>query len=214
MKALLKFRPDLLASELEDRLLPVISNPGVMVLTTGGYVLLTPSLGGPASPGGWTGGVDIPTGFFMTGSGGISSMQPGNNTGVPGLAATGPAGPSGAAGATIIVGSGANDANGPIVPALVTRNTIANDALNPPPRIGRPSGDLSPVLPAGQVYRGGVPETAPAPDSGEAPERQPIRIRGQTPASARSIPPGVSPPRASSDASGDAIREIADRVPR
>ena len=48
MKALLKFRPDLLASELEDRLLPVISNPGVMVLTTGGYVLLTPSLGGPA----------------------------------------------------------------------------------------------------------------------------------------------------------------------
>src|SRR5262249_52461041 len=41
MKALLKFRPDLHASELEDRLVPV-SGLGVIVLTTSGYVLVTP----------------------------------------------------------------------------------------------------------------------------------------------------------------------------
>src|SRR5271155_973064 len=34
-----KFHPDLQACELEDRLLPVIANLSVIVLTTGGYTL-------------------------------------------------------------------------------------------------------------------------------------------------------------------------------
>jgi hypothetical protein len=162
MKPLRNCHPDLQACELEDRLLPVIANLGVIVLTTSGYVLMTPFPGASAYPGGSPGGTAIPTAFFMTGSGGISSIQPGNITGVPGLAAAGTAGSSGGASATITVGSGANDATAATIP-LVTRNTIANDALNPPPLIGRPSGDRSPILPSGQFYRGGVPVTAPAP---------------------------------------------------
>ena len=52
MKSLRKFHPDLQACELEDRLLPVIANLGVIVLTTGGYVLTIPSPGVAASPAG------------------------------------------------------------------------------------------------------------------------------------------------------------------
>ena len=146
MKAHLKYCPDLRACVLEDRLVPVIPNLGLgaIVLTTGGYVLAS------AFPG-----VAIPASFVMTGSVGISGMQPGNGTGVPGQAATSPTGSNGGAAATIVVGSGANDAVAPIIP-LVTRNTIANDALNAAPLIGRVSMDRSDVLPPGQVYRGGV----------------------------------------------------------
>ncbi len=48
------FRPDLNDCGLEDRLAPVIANLGVIVLTTGGYMLLIPFPGAyvsPASPG-------------------------------------------------------------------------------------------------------------------------------------------------------------------
>ena len=93
----------------------------------------------------------------MTRLGGISSIQPGDGTGIPGLAATGMAGSTGGASVTITFGSGANDTAAASIP-LVTRNTIANDSLIPPPRIGRLSADRSPVLPPGEFYRGGVPE--------------------------------------------------------
>lgn len=36
------FRPDVNDCVLEDRLAPAIANLGVIVLTTGGYMLLTP----------------------------------------------------------------------------------------------------------------------------------------------------------------------------
>jgi hypothetical protein len=171
MKALLKLRPERHASELEERLVPAGPNLGVIVLTTGGYVLMTP-FGGPVYPGGPLVNAAIPTSFVLTGSGGISSMQPGSIAGLP---ATAPSGSNGGGGATITGGSEANDARAASI-SLVTRNTIANDALNPAPRIGRDSGDRSPVLPAGQVYRGGFPETAPAPVSGETTGRAAIRI--------------------------------------
>jgi hypothetical protein len=153
MTALLKFRPELHASELEERLVPAGPNLGVAVLTTSGYVLMT-LFAGAAYPGGPSGGTAIPTSFVLTGSGGISSMQPGSIAGLP---ATAPSGSNGGGGATITGGTEANDASAASI-SLVTRNTIANDALNPAPRIGRDSGDRSPVLPAGQVYRGGFPE--------------------------------------------------------
>jgi hypothetical protein len=147
MKAQLKYCPDLRACELEDRLVPVVPNLGLgtIVLTTGGYVL-TSALPGSA----------IPALFVMTGAAGISEMQPGNGTGLP----TSPNGSSGRATVTIFVGSGANDIVAPIIP-LVTRNTIANDAHNAAPQIGRVLGDRSDVLPPEQVYRGGLPVTAP-----------------------------------------------------
>ena len=206
MNPLRKFHPDLQACELEDRLLPVIANLGVIVLTIGGYVLLTPF------PGASAGSTAIPTSFSMTGSGGISSMQPGNSTGLPGLAGTATAGSGGVAGATIIVGSGANDANAPSIP-LVTRNTIANDALNPPPRIGGPTGDRSPVLPAGQVYRGGVPQTVPAPTSSETPGEQSSRFPRPRPAGPAPIGLGGAPPRRPFDVPGHSMRALADRGP-
>src|SRR5262249_58960718 len=110
---------------------------------------------------------------------------------------------------TITVGSGANDASAPII-TLVTRNTIANDALNPAPRIGRDSGDRSPVLPAGQVYRGGFPEAAPV--SEEAPEPEAIGIPNQGPVDAP-IRPGAARHRLSSDASVESIKSLATRSP-
>jgi hypothetical protein len=205
MKALLKFRPELHDSELEERLVPAGPDLGVIVLTTSGYVLMTP-FAGATYPGGPSGGTAIPTSFVMTGSGGISSMQPGS---VAGLPVTAPSGSNGGAGVTITVGSGANDASEPTIP-LVTHNTIANDALNPAPQIGRASRDRSPVLPAGQVYRGDFPEAAPV--SEKAPEREAIRIPNQGPFNAP-IRPGAARHRLSSDASGNAIKTIADRAP-
>ena len=143
-----KFLPDLRTCELEDRLLPAIANVGVIVLTTGGYVLLVPSPGALAYPTGSQGG----TSFSTMGFGGASSTQPGNINGIPGLAMIGTPGSSGGAGATINVSSGATDATNLNIP-LVTRNTIANDALVPRPQIGRPAGDGSPILPPGEYYR-------------------------------------------------------------
>ncbi len=206
MNLLRKFHPDLQACELEDRLLPVIADLGVIVLTTGGYVLIIPF------PGASLGGTPVPTSFTMTGSGGISSIQPGNITGIPSLAATGTAGSSGSAGATITVGSGANDPNAASIP-LVTHNTVANDALNSAPRIGRPSGDRSSVLPAGQFYRGDVPETAPAPSSSETPGEQSSRSPNQTPVDSSPIRLGDAPRRLPSDASGHSRGTLAGRMP-
>ena len=110
------------------------------------------------------------------------------------------------------LGSGANDAGAAIIP-LVTRNTIANDALNAAPVIGRVSGDQSAVLPPGQVYRDGVPVTGPAGVSTKAPSQpagsqadekpaDPLRIRLQRP-----------PHRLASDASGNLVKSDADRAP-
>jgi hypothetical protein len=212
MKAPLKFRPDLRACELEDRLVPVTSNPGVIVLTTEGYILMSTFPGAMSYITNAPGGPSIPTTFFMTGSGGISSIQPGNITGIPGLAGAGTKGSSGGAAVTITVGSGANEAVAPII-TLVTRNTIANDALNAAPSIGRMSGDRSDVLPPGRVYRDSMPVTAPGGVSTEVPSQRaghdpdqgdidPLPIRSQS-----------RPHRLASGASKDPVKLHTDREP-
>jgi hypothetical protein len=183
MKAQLKYRPDLRDCVLEDRLVPAGPNLGLgtIVLTTGGFILTS------AFPG-----VAIPASFVMTGPAGISGMQPGNGTG------------NGGAAETIVVGSGANDAVATIIP-LVTRNTIANDALNAAPLIGRVLRDRSDVLPPGQVYRGGVStevhEQRGGQDVDEGPvEPLPIRLRSR-------------PPRPASDPSGYPVGSHTDPAP-
>ena len=93
MNALLKFRPDLNACVLEDRLVPAGPNLGVIVLTTSGYALMTP-FPGAAYLGSPSGGTAVPTSFVITGFGGISSMQPGSIAGLP---ATAPPGSNGGA---------------------------------------------------------------------------------------------------------------------
>jgi hypothetical protein len=167
MKAQLKNCPDLRSCELEDRLVPVVPNlgPGTIVLTTGGYVL-TSALPGTA----------IPVLFVMTGAAGISGMQPGNCTGVP----KSPTGSSTGAAGPIVVGSGANDAIAPII-ALVTRNTVVNDALRAAPLFGRVLGDRFEVLLSEQVHRGSLAGTAPGGStevsgqrSGPNPDERPV----------------------------------------
>ena len=165
MKAQLKHCPDLRACVLEDRLVPAIPNLGLwpeIVLTTSDYVSTI------AYPG-----AAIPASFVMTGPAGISGMPPGNGNGNG----------DGGAAATIVVGSGANDVGGSIIP-LVTRNTMVNDALRAAPLIGRVLRDRSDVLPSGQVYRGGVStevhEQPGGQDRDEGPvEPLPIRLRNR-----------------------------------
>jgi hypothetical protein len=136
MKPPRMFHPDLKVCALEDRFMPAIANLGVIVLTTGGYVLMTPI------PGSSAGRTAIPTSFSMTGSSGISSIRPGNITGIPALATTATAGSSGSTGATGTVGSVANVVTNESIPP-VARNTIANGALAVSPQIGQLSGNGS-----------------------------------------------------------------------
>jgi hypothetical protein len=212
MKSLRKFSIDLQACELEDRILPVIANLGVIVLTTGGYVLMTPYPGAAAYPGGSPGASAIPTSFSVTGSSGISSIQPGNIAGIPGLATAGVAGSSGAAGATIIVGSGASDFSAVSIP-LVSRNTIANDALVPRPQIGVPSRDWSAVLPAGQYYRGDVREIVPVPPSSETSGGQSSGSLRQSPGDSTPIRLRGPAPRVTSEVAGHSMNALADGKP-
>jgi hypothetical protein len=198
MKAQFKYCPDLLACVLEDRLLPVASNLGLgtLVLTPGGYVLvMSPFPVSVADPVGASGSPGFLTPSAMTGSGGISGLLPANSTSVAVVATTSPTGPSGRATETLFVGSGANDIVAPIIP-LVTRNTIANDALNAAPQIGRVLGDRSDVLPPGQPCRGGVATEAPGQRSGPNPDERPvvplpIRIQSRSHRLAAGINPGA-----------------------
>jgi hypothetical protein len=139
-------------------------------------------------------------------------VQPGNGTGASGPATTAQTGSNGGAAVTIVAGSGADDASAPIIPP-VTRNTIANDAVNAAPVIGRASGDRSDVLPPGQVYLDGVPVTGPAgvptnapgQPAGSQPEEMPadpLRIRLRRPSH-----------RLESVAPGNLVRSGADRAP-
>jgi hypothetical protein len=156
MKAQSKYCPDLWACALEDRLVPVGPNLGLgtIVLTSGGYVLVMSSFPvSVADPVGASGSPGFLTPSAMTE--GISGLLPANSTGVP----TSPTRSNSEPTVTIFVGSGANDIAAPIIP-LVTRNTIANDALNAAPHIGRVLGDQSDVLPPTQVH-GGLAGTAP-----------------------------------------------------
>ncbi len=110
MNAHLKYCPDLRACELEDRILPVTPNPGGIVQTTGGYVLLlSPFPITEADPFGQSGGPGFLTPAAMTG--GVSSLLPARSAGRGGPVSTPPAGSSGGADVTISVGSGAEEAS-------------------------------------------------------------------------------------------------------
>ena len=123
MNSRLILRPDLNDCILEERALPAISNFGIILLTTSGFSLVTPfpgasnsasgslGSGGSSSTAASVSGVAIPTSFYITGTGGISSLKPGNITGNPGTAAGGPS--AGGFSATIQIGSGSDSANGP-----------------------------------------------------------------------------------------------------
>jgi hypothetical protein len=182
MKVQHKYCPDFRACPLEDRLGPVVSNMGVgtIVLTTGGYALvMSPFPVNVADPDGASGGPGYLTPTAMTG--GVSGLLPSSGTAVRPLATTAPATSNRGTAVTIVVGSGADDAGATIIPP-VTRNTIANDAINPRPQIGRVSLDRSEVLTRGQVHGGGgsteVSGKRSDPGTDEQPgDPLPIRIR-------------------------------------
>ena len=212
MQAPLKYRPDLRACELEDRLLPVTPNLGATVLTAGGYALLmSPFPVIAANPFGASGGAGFLTPSVMSGSASGPSLLPGNSPGVPGPTTTAQIGSNGGAALTIIVGSGADDSSAPIIPP-VTRNTIANDAVNAAPVIGRASGDRSSVLPPGQLYRDGVPVTGPAGVSMKAPGQPAGSQPDEKPADPLRIRLRRPPHLLASDAPGDRFQSDVDRA--
>jgi hypothetical protein len=176
------FRPNLLDCILEERIAPAIANFGVIILTTSGLSLLIPFPGanssGSVSGAGGQGtataaqpvsGVAQPTSYYITGLNGISSLRPGNITGVPSLA--GGLTASSGVGLTIQVGSGADTSdgaptsNGGAPSANVSLATVADPTLRPlTTPIGSVStGSSSPVLPAGQSYRDNAPVPPPTP---------------------------------------------------
>ena len=177
------FRPDLNDCILEERVLLAVNNLGIIIMTTSGLALITPfpganasgagSLGSNGSGGGSASSVSgqpIPTSFYITGNGGLSSLKPGNITGLPSLAA---AAGGAAAGNTIQVGSGADTAGGPtlnISNGGATNNVVGLFTVADP--TGRPTstviGGTSPtsssaVLPPGQSYRDSAPVPPPTP---------------------------------------------------
>ena len=180
MNSHLMFRPDLRDCVLEERALLAIANFGIVILTTNGLSFITPFPGanssgaasGPASTSSSSvSGVPIPTSLYVTGSGGISSVKPGNITGVPSLAGGG-AGAAGSAG-TIQVGSGADTSDGPAVKISAggaTNNVVGLSSVADP--TARPTitviGGVTPssssaVLPPGQSYRDSAPVAAASP---------------------------------------------------
>jgi hypothetical protein len=181
----LMFRPNLNDCILEDRAL-MATNLGLIVLTTSGLTLLTPFPGANSSGAGSLGsngggggtassvsGLPIPTSFFITGSGGFSSLRPGNITGLSSLASS-PTSQSGTGlSVSFRVGSGADTAGGPTVSISAggaTNNVVSRATVADPTApsvftfIGGPSiSTNSPVLPPGQTYRDTAPVPPPAP---------------------------------------------------
>jgi len=172
----LMFRPNLVDCILEERVAPAIANLATVILTTTGLILIESFPGTNSSGAGSIGsnsgassaasvsGVATPTSFYITGQNGISSVKPGNITGVPSLAA-GATG-TGSAGTSIQVGSGADtddSSSSGTAATPVGRSTVADPTTNLAGAVigGAMSNSAatSPVLPPGQTYR----DTAPVP---------------------------------------------------
>jgi hypothetical protein len=193
----LAFRPNLVDCILEERISPAIANIGIFVLTTSGFSLIIPFPGANVSAAGSLGssgpsggsassvsGVPVPTSLYITGQNGISSLRPGNITGVPSLA--GAVGGVGGPGGSIQVGSGADDANGstgngtglPLANPVSGAFSFTGDPT-PIPTItiigGATSGSSSPVLPPGQSYRDSAP-VGPAATPGVLPPAPPTNM--------------------------------------
>ncbi|MBV8091069.1 MAG: hypothetical protein JO139_16150 [Alphaproteobacteria bacterium] len=212
MKALLKYRPDLRECELEDRLVPAIPNLGAIVQTPVGYVVVSHLPGIAATVASTPGAEAILTSFLTTASVSIFSLQPGTGFGLPSLDSMGPTGANVGTAVEIIVGSGADDASAYINPP-VRRNTIADNGVIALSVIGRVSGDQPPVLPPGQVYRGGLPVTATVGFSQDVPGHQAVQEPAQEPADPLPLRVGKRPHRLASGALGNLIRSNADRAP-
>ena len=180
MNSRLSLRPDLNECVLEDRLLPVIANFGTILLTQSGLTFLIPfpgantsaagSLGSSGPSGGSSSsvsGVPVPTSLYVTGTAGISSLRPGNITGVPSLAA-GVAGPGGIS-VTIQVGSGADTSDGPTAGGatnnVVGRATVADPTQRPAyALIGGPLASSSTTTDSTtQTYQDNAPVPPPTP---------------------------------------------------
>jgi hypothetical protein len=171
----LTFRPDLTDCVLEGRFVLATPNLGIIVLTQSGYALITPFPGantsaagslGAGGPGGGSAssvsGALIPSGLYVTGFGGISSLRPGNITGNPSVGGVALGAVSTAV--TSPVGSGANEASAAGTITVVTRNDVADPTQRPLLTLigGATSTSSSPVLPPGQSYRDTAPVPPPA----------------------------------------------------
>jgi hypothetical protein len=173
----LMFRPNLVDCILEERVAPAIANLATVILTTSGLTLIegfpganSSGAGSVGSNGGSTSassvsGVAMPTSFYVTGVNGISSLKPGNITGVPSLA--GGTTTTAGGGVSIQVGSGADTGDSPMSGGatnnVVGRGTVADPTANPAVAViggTSNSGASSPVLPPGQTYHDAAPVPA------------------------------------------------------
>jgi hypothetical protein len=196
MNSRLSFRPNLVDCILEERVAPAIANLATVILTTNGLILIegfpganssgAGSLGATSSGGGSSSSVSgtaVPTSLYITGTGGISSLKPGNITGVPSLAG----GTTGAAGisVSIQIGSGADTSDGPTISVsaggttnnVVGLATVADPTANPVITViggSTSSGSSSPILPPGQSYR----DSAPVQPMGSSSTMQPPTVNG------------------------------------
>jgi hypothetical protein len=172
----LMFRPNLVDCILEERIAPAIANLATIILTTSGFSLVEAFPGANTNASSTTvatsaasvSGVPTPTSLYITGSQGISSLKPGNLTGVPSLAAGAITGAG--VSISVAVGSGADAAGGPTnnvsnggaTNNVVGRSTVADPTANPTMTVigGALSGSSSAVLPPGQSYRDSAPVAA------------------------------------------------------
>jgi hypothetical protein len=172
----LMFRPNLVDCILEERIAPAIANLATIILTTSGFSLVEAFPGANTNASSTSvstsaasvSGVPTPTSLYITGSQGISSLKPGNLTGVPSLAAGAITGAG--VSISVAVGSGADAAGGPTnnvsnggaTNNVVGRSTVADPTANPTMTTigGALSGSSSPVLPPGQSYHDSAPVAA------------------------------------------------------
>jgi hypothetical protein len=172
MKRSWDLKPNLLDCILEERIAPAMANLGVIVQTTSGLALVTPfpgaaslaalSGGGAATSAPSVSGAAMPTSFYVTGRG-ISSFMPGNFTGNASVGGA-VSGSSGGVSLTIKVGSGADEAGGPVMTTPATSRTNPAAGGNTSPimaYIGQPSaGSSSSTSPTGTSTG---TQTAPVP---------------------------------------------------
>jgi hypothetical protein len=169
MKRSWDLKPNLLDCMLEERIVPAFNNFGIVILTTNGLALVTPfpgasnnasGSGGSSNTAASVSGAAQPTSLYLTGNRGVSSLAPGNFTGNPSVGGA-VVGSSGGVSLSIKVGSGADEAGGPV------SATPASSRTNP-----ADNGNRAPIM----AYIGSVASSAASttPAAGQATQTAPV----------------------------------------
>jgi hypothetical protein len=172
MKRSWDLKPNLRDCILEERIVPAFNNFGIVILTTSGLSLVTPfpgasnnasGSGGSSNTAASVSGAAQPTSLYVTGNRGVSSLAPGNFTGNPSVGGGAAIGTSGGVSVTIQVGSGADQAGGPV------STTQASSRTNP-----ADNGNRAPVMAYIGSVASGSSSSSTAPAGGQATQTAPV----------------------------------------